>query len=270
MTISLAIVAVTVADLLGSATLVAVICAAADAGRSAGAVYTPAALIVPLVAVPPATPLTLQVTLELLALVTVATNACEAPSTTDALPGVTVTLTAGEGGGGGGSAAELAPPPPQPNMHALAATTAARKTKTGKDVRLRGCDSIAKFLAPPLERGRTSAEMQAKGQGKGRTARFSGLPVRAARLHCVSCSNAKALGHTCKTLCGSELLAVSFLSGRRFLERGSRFEPGQTMSVPFRDAAVRRPQLPSLRCVLQSLAPCGTSFVNRGADRGVW
>jgi hypothetical protein len=93
------------------------------------------------------------VTLVLLALVTVATNVCEAPSTTDALPGVTVTLMAGEGGGGGGSAAEFAPPPPQPNMHALAATTAARKTKTGKDVRLGGRNSIAKFLAPPLEEG---------------------------------------------------------------------------------------------------------------------
>ena len=168
MTISLPIVAVTVADLLASATLVAVICAAADAGRSAGAVYTPAALIVPLAAVPPATPLTLQVTLVLLALETVATNACEAPSTTDALPGATMTLTAGEGGGGGGSAAELAPPPPQPSMHALAARTAVRKTKTSKDVRLGGRDSIAKFLAPPLERGRTSAEMQAKGQEKKR------------------------------------------------------------------------------------------------------
>ena len=168
MAMSLAIVAMTVADLLASATLVAVICAAVDVGRSAGAVYTPVALIVPVVAVPPATPLTLQVTLVLLELVTVATNACEAPSTTDALPGVTETLMAGGGGGGGGSAAELAPPPAQPGMHALAARTAVRKTKTGKDVRLRGRDSIAKFLAPPLERGRTSAEMQAKGQGKGK------------------------------------------------------------------------------------------------------
>lgn len=165
MTMSLAMVAVTVAAFLASTTLVAVICAAADAGRSAGAVYTPVALIVPLAAVPPATPLTLQVTLVLLELVTVATNACEAPSTTEALPGVTVTLMVGGGGdGGGNAAAELAPPLAQPSMYALAARMAARKTKTGKEVRLRGRDSIAKFLAPPLERGRTSAEMQAKGQ----------------------------------------------------------------------------------------------------------
>jgi hypothetical protein len=75
-----------------------------------------------------------------------------------------VTLMVGGGGDGGGSFAELAPPLAQPSRHALAATTAVRKTKTGKDVRLRGRDSIAKFLAPPLERGRTSAEMQAKGQ----------------------------------------------------------------------------------------------------------
>ena len=167
MATSLAMVAVTVADLLASATLVAVICAAVDVGRSAGAVYTPVALIVPLVAVPPAMPLTLQVTLVLLELVTVATNACEAPSTTDALPGVMVTLMVGGAGDGGDSAAAVpAPPLAQPSMHALAARTAVRKTKTGKDVRLRGRDSIAKFLAPPLERGRTSAEMQAKDQGK--------------------------------------------------------------------------------------------------------
>src|SRR5579864_5896260 len=174
MTMSLAMVAVAVADLLASATLVAVTCATVDAGRSAGAVYTPAALIVPLAAVPPATPLTLQVTLVLLEFVTVATNVCEAPSTTDALPGVTVTLMVGGGGGGGGSAAaELAPPLAQPSMHALAAKTAVRKTKAGKEVRLRGRDSIAKFLAPPLERGRTSAEKQAKGQG-GKRPRDSG------------------------------------------------------------------------------------------------
>src|SRR5579864_4788184 len=173
MTMSLAMVAVTVADLLASATLVAVICAAADAGRSAGAVNTPAALIVPLAAVPPATPLTLQVTLVLLELVTVATNVCEAPSTTDALPGVTETLMVDGGGVGGGSTTELAPPLAQPRMHAFAARTAERKTKTGNEVRLRGRDSIAKFLAPPLERGRTSAEKQAKGQG-GKRPRDSG------------------------------------------------------------------------------------------------
>jgi len=170
MTMSLAMVAVTVADLLASATLVAVICAAADAGRSAGAVNTPAALIVPLAAVPPATPLTLQVTLVLLELVTVATNACEAPSTTDALPGVTVRLMAGEGGGGvgGGSAAELVPPLAQPSMPALAARTAVRKAKTGKDVRLRGRDSIAKFLAPPLERAAHPQKSRRRAREKER------------------------------------------------------------------------------------------------------
>lgn len=169
--------AVTVADLLASATLVAVICATVDAGRSEGAVNTPAALIVPTAGLPPAIPLTLQVTLVLLALLTAATKVCVAPSTTDALPGVIVTLMEGGGGGGGGSAAELAPPLAQPIMHALAARTAARKSKTGNDVRVCSGNAIAKFLAPPLERGRIPAEMQAKGHIK-KTKRARRSPER--------------------------------------------------------------------------------------------
>jgi hypothetical protein len=135
MEMSLVMLAVTVEDLLASATLVAVIRAAVDAGRSAGAVNTPDALMVPAVALPPAMPFTLQVTLVSLELLTVATKVCDAPSTTDALPGVIVTLMEG-GGGSGGTAAEPAPVLAQPGIHALVARTAARKTKTGKDVRL--------------------------------------------------------------------------------------------------------------------------------------
>jgi hypothetical protein len=157
---------VTVADLLASARLVAVICAVVEAGRSGGAVNTPAALIVPVVALPPAMPLTLQVTLASLALLTAATKACVAPSTTDALPGVMVTLMEGGEGCGEGSAAELAPVPAQPSMHALAARRAVRKTKTG--VAAWFCDghAIPKSFLLMLERSRIPAEMQAKGQAK--------------------------------------------------------------------------------------------------------
>jgi hypothetical protein len=75
-------------------------------------------------------------------------------------------VTLMEGGGGGVTPAELAPPLAQPIMYALAARTVARKSKTGNDVRVCSENAIAKFLAPPLERGRIPAEMQAKGQTK--------------------------------------------------------------------------------------------------------
>src|SRR5260370_28810558 len=102
---SLVMVTVAVADLVASATLVAVICAVTDAGRSAGAVYTPVALIVPAVALPLAMLLTVQVTLVSVALVTVALKGCVVPSTTGALLRVIVTgMEVGGGGGGRGDA----------------------------------------------------------------------------------------------------------------------------------------------------------------------
>jgi hypothetical protein len=137
-----------------------------------------------------------------LALVTAATKVCVAPSTTDALLGVIVTLMEGAGGGGGVSAAELAPVPAQPTMHALAARTAARRNKADKDVRVCNGNAIAKFLAPPLERGRISAEMQAKGQTKKRGEQGD-RQVRADRLKFVSPSNAKALAHIFRSSVGA-------------------------------------------------------------------
>jgi len=128
---------VTVADACfeGSATLCAVRTAVVAAGKFAGAVYTPAALIVPLLALPPLTPFTLQETLVSRALLTVATKVCVFPNSTEALPGVTATLTdgvgvGGGGVGGGGSTAGLAPVPAQPGKHALAARSAS-SGKTG-------------------------------------------------------------------------------------------------------------------------------------------
>ncbi len=174
---SLVMVTVAVADFVASATLVAVICTVTDAGRSAGAVYTPVALIVPAVALPLATPLTLQVTLVSVALVTVALKVCVLPSTTGALLGVIVTvMEAGGGGGGGGSAAELTPPPPQPSMHALAARRIERRAKTGTAARVHGGNAIANFIPPSVERGRILAELQAKGQRKERAWRVAGRP----------------------------------------------------------------------------------------------
>jgi len=59
---SLVIANVPVADFVESAWLVAVTCTVSGDGMSAGAVYTPAGVIVPSVAFPPGTPFTLQLT----------------------------------------------------------------------------------------------------------------------------------------------------------------------------------------------------------------
>jgi hypothetical protein len=122
---SLVMASCAVADFVESAWLVAVTCAIGDEGRSPGAVYTPDVVIVPLDALPPATPFTLQVTLVLVVFVTVAVNVWELPSRTEPLVGVTVTLV-DEGGGRGGGASESGLPPPQPSSPA----NAGRSSKT--------------------------------------------------------------------------------------------------------------------------------------------
>lgn len=88
-------------------------CAVAGEGKSAGALYTPADVIVPVDALPPGMPFTLHATLVSVVFITVALKLSWLPSTTDPLIGVTVTTMEGGGGGGG----EPAPPPPQPNIH---------------------------------------------------------------------------------------------------------------------------------------------------------
>jgi hypothetical protein len=72
--ISLVTVTLAEPDFVVSAWLVAVTCTLAVAGKSAGAVYTPAAVIVPTAELPPAIPLTLQLTLVSAVFVTVAVN----------------------------------------------------------------------------------------------------------------------------------------------------------------------------------------------------
>jgi hypothetical protein len=84
-------------------------------------VYTPAELIVPLDAVPPGTPFTLQFTFVSVAFVTDAANVSEFPSNTEPLIGATVTTI--EGGGGGGGEETVLGPPPQPESHAPAVST---------------------------------------------------------------------------------------------------------------------------------------------------
>lgn len=125
---SLVTITLALADFVPSAWLTAVICTfAVDAdaggapadGRSRGAVYNPAAVIVPTDVSPPGTPSTFQETLVSLVLVTVAANACVFPRITAAFAGVTATLI-GEVGGGGGCATRPAPTPTQPSVHALA------------------------------------------------------------------------------------------------------------------------------------------------------
>jgi hypothetical protein len=107
-------------DFLASAWLVAVICTVAGDGRSGGAVYTPAAVIVPRVELPPATPFTLQLTAVSVVFVTVAVKVAWFPRRTDPVAGFTVTAIKGGGGGGGG----VVPPELQPDIHVPAARIA--------------------------------------------------------------------------------------------------------------------------------------------------
>ena len=150
-------------DFVASAWLVAVTCTFAGEGKSAGAVYTPPGVIVPVAALPPAVPFTLQFTLISVVFVTVAENVAVFPSSTDPLFGATV--TAMEGGGGGGGTAELAPPPPQPCVNA----PAVRRAK--KTVRL-----VPNFFASNCLRGRTPCALQAKGQRRIPAALPQGSP----------------------------------------------------------------------------------------------
>ena len=153
---SLVTVTTAISDFVASAWLVAATCTFAGEGKSAGAVYTLPGVIVPLAALPPAVPFTLQFTLVSVVFVTVAENVTVFPSNTDPLLGVTGTAL--EGGGGGGGTAELAPPSPQPGVRAPVVRSA---TKT---VRI-----IPNFFFPICVRGRTLSAMQAKGQRKTRT-----------------------------------------------------------------------------------------------------
>jgi hypothetical protein len=84
------------ADFVGSCTATAVTVTAAGDGTVAGAMYTPAAEIVPMVELPPGTPFTCQVTDVFDALATVAVNAwLPPPACTVAPEGATATDTGG-------------------------------------------------------------------------------------------------------------------------------------------------------------------------------
>jgi len=150
---SLTIVAAALSDIVASAWLVAVICTVADAGKSAGAVYTPSDVIVPDVALPPGAPFTLQVTAVSAVFATFAENGSAFPSITDPLFGETVTVM--DGGGGGGGTDGLAPPPPQPIVHAPVVGRTNRKIL-----------AVRNLLRSNGERGRIPSAKQAKGQRK--------------------------------------------------------------------------------------------------------
>lgn len=89
------IVTVAASDFVLSATEIAVTVTGFDAGTVAGAVKSPVALIVPVVAIPPVTPFTCQVTAVLDVFVTLAENCCVKPVVTVAVLGLTVTVMAG-------------------------------------------------------------------------------------------------------------------------------------------------------------------------------
>lgn len=104
---SLMMVTLAVADMVGSAALVAVTGTLAGDGKSAGAVYRPADVMVPAAVLPLETPFTLQVTAKLEVPMTVAINALVLPRMTEPVCGVTLTSSSG----GGGATIPVAPPP---------------------------------------------------------------------------------------------------------------------------------------------------------------
>ena len=150
---SLTIVAAALSDFVASAWLVAVICAVADAGRIAGAVYTPSGVIVPNVALPPGAPFTDQLTAVSAVFANFAVNGIAFPSMTDPLFGETVTVM--DGGGGGGGTDGPAPPPPQPIVHAPVAGRTNRKIL-----------AVRNLFRSNGERDRIPSPKQAKGQRK--------------------------------------------------------------------------------------------------------
>ena len=91
MPMSLVMVSVAVANFVLSLLLVAAICTVGVTGRSTGAVYTPAAVMVPVTELPPAMPFTLQETVVSVALVTAAAKVCVLPKRSEAVTGVMVT-----------------------------------------------------------------------------------------------------------------------------------------------------------------------------------
>lgn len=168
MEMSLAMTSTAVADFVVSVWLVAVTLTVAGEGRSAGAVYKPAAEMVPVDVLPLGMPFTLHVTSESVVFVTVAANACEFPSKTDPLAGVTVTTMDGRGAGGG-FGPEPAPPPPQPCSQANAVRSR-RNCKAARIVHAHFSrrSSLFSFVAFCV-RGRMHGGMQAKGQRKDET-----------------------------------------------------------------------------------------------------
>jgi hypothetical protein len=150
---SLTIVAAALSDFVPSAWLDAAICTVADAGRIAGAVYTPSGVIVPDAALPPGVPFTDQLTAVSAVFVTCAENGIAFPSITDPLFGEIVTAT--DGGGGGGGKDRPAPPPPQPIVHAPVAGRTHRKIL-----------AVRNLFRSNGERGRIPSAKQAKGLRK--------------------------------------------------------------------------------------------------------
>jgi len=135
-----------------SAWLVAWTFTVAGTGRFCGAVYRPAAEIVPTVLLPPGTPFTAQLTAVLGVLVTLAVNCRVTPRKTEAVTGET-SMVIGEGGGGG----EDPEPPVTPHPSApMLATSAPRRAMAhcfsiARRVPLRLRNGFRSPLLPPMQ-----------------------------------------------------------------------------------------------------------------------
>jgi hypothetical protein len=93
-----------------------------------GAVYRPVLVIVPVAALPPATPFTSHVTAVFDALAMLAVNCCGPPGATFAEAGETEIVI-----GGSGVVVEVPPPPPQPQS----STAKETQVSPGRDVTIR-------------------------------------------------------------------------------------------------------------------------------------
>lgn len=162
MAMSLETVTCADADFEESAWLVAVTVIVAEEGKSAGAVYTPAGVIVPTAELPFETPFTLQVTLVFVEFATFAVKDWEFPSRSELLAGVTVTTIAGGGGGGGGGT--VPEPPPQPLSAKASANKANRHERAHRIAAANPEIATLNLQSEKGVRGRMPSGMQAKGQ----------------------------------------------------------------------------------------------------------
>lgn len=97
--------------------------------------------MVPMMALPPAIPLTLQHTVISVAPVTVAVKVCVLPNKSEAVAGAMVTVTEGGGGGAGGTTADAAPAPLVLPAQPMVKAVEEKRTRSGSAAK-RSCGAL--------------------------------------------------------------------------------------------------------------------------------